>query len=219
MTDQDAAKLILVIGASSGIGLETTRLALERGFSVRALSRHASRMPLRHERLETIDGDALNRTDIDAALKGVGAVVQALGVPLTPQSIAHGTRLFSEATAVLLPAMHQAGVTRLVSVTGFGAGDSRRAIPLWQRPGFKVVFERIYDDKSVQERQIKESDLDWTIVRPTILTNAKRSGRYLVINSLQRFRSGFIARADVADFIVKSITEGGYIRQAPIVSR
>ncbi len=86
--------------------------------------------------------------------------------------------LFSGATRVLVAAVKSQGVKRLICVTGFGAGDSRAAIRSWQRLPFQIVFGRAYEDKSRQERLIKEGALDSTIARPGVLTKGSRTGRY-----------------------------------------
>ncbi len=98
--------------------------------------------------------------------------------------------LFSEATRVLLPEMKKAGVQRLVSVTGFGAGDSNKSINILQRLPFKLLLKRAYDDKSVQEQLIEESDLDWLIVRPGVLTSGPTSGKYRVLSKPAEWRNG-----------------------------
>ena len=98
-------RTVLIIGASKGIGLETVRLALEAGHSVRALSRSATAIRLDDPKLEKLDGDALDRDMIDRTLVGVDAVIQTLGVSPTPELILGGTRLFSNATRVLVNAM------------------------------------------------------------------------------------------------------------------
>ena len=58
-------RTVLIIGASKGIGLETVRLALKAGHSVRALSRSATAIRLDDPRLEKLDDDALDRDMID----------------------------------------------------------------------------------------------------------------------------------------------------------
>ena len=73
---------VLIIGASKGIGLETTRQALESGHHVRALARSASGMALSDPNLEKVRGDALKAEDVEAALIGVDVVIQTLGVGL-----------------------------------------------------------------------------------------------------------------------------------------
>jgi len=116
---------ILVIGASRGIGLETVKRALEAGHRVRAFARGAASIPLEAPALVKIAGDALDKTRVAAAVAGADAVIQSLGAPKGPQSILSGTTLFSQATRILIEAMRESGVRRLLTVTGLGAGDSR----------------------------------------------------------------------------------------------
>lgn len=208
---------ILVIGGSSGIGLETVEQALERGHAVRAFARSATGIDLEHDRLVKVDGDALEPEAVQAALDGVDAVVQSLGIPLNPGTILGGTRLFSEATRVLLPAMASRSVKRLIAVTGYGAGDSGATMNPFNRLGFNAVFARIYADKSEQEAMIKASDLDWTIARPVVLTSGS-AGDYRVRAKPADFRMGFISRASVADFLVSEVEHGRFVRQAPVLN-
>lgn len=210
-------KTVLVMGASSGIGLAAVRLALERSHAVRAFARSVSRIGIEHPALVKVTGDARKPTDVRAALTGVDAVIQALGVPGNMRMITGPIDLFSTATRVLLPAMREAGVRRLIAVTGFGAGDSRAAISPLQRIGFMLVFGRAYADKDVQEQLIRESTLDWVIARPGVLTNGVATGRYRVLLKPQEWRNGIIARADVADFLVRQIDSDACLRQAPVL--
>ncbi|MEJ2374413.1 MAG: NAD(P)H-binding protein [Pseudolabrys sp.] len=208
---------VLIIGASRGIGLETVKLALKAGYSVRALSRSATAIRLHDRRLEKLDGNALNPDTIERALVGVGAVIQTLGVPRAPKQILGRTRLFSTATRVLVDAMEATGVKRLICVTGLGAGDSRgHGGPLYNA-ALCIFLGRVYADKDVQERIIRRSRLDWTIVRPTILTNGPRTGRFRVLVNPRDWTPGFISRADVADFLVKQIDDESLLHKAPVL--
>ena len=202
---------ILVIGASKGIGLETVRRALEAGHVVRALARSAGSIGLADSRLEKVRGDALNAVDVAAALKGVSVVIQTLGIRVG--EMFRPVRLFSDATRVLIAAMRTSGVTRLICVTGFGAGDSQASIGLLQRVPFQLVFGRAYQDKSVQERLLKESSLEWTIVRPGVLTGARHTGHYQVLDQPSQWRNGMIGRADVADFLIRQVDSPASIRK------
>ncbi|MEY4879492.1 MAG: hypothetical protein RJB62_961 [Pseudomonadota bacterium] len=125
--------------------------------------------------------------------------------------------LFSDATRVLIAAMRSKGVKRLICVTGFGAGDSRASISCLQRLPFQIVFGRAYDDKSLQEKLIMESELDYTIVRPGVLTSGPRTGRYRVLVEPSQWRNGIISRADVAEFLVRQIWDQTYIRKTPVL--
>ncbi|KAA5602441.1 NAD(P)-dependent oxidoreductase [Blastochloris sulfoviridis] len=207
---------VLIIGASRGIGLEAVRQALDAGHKVRAFARSAGRIDLSHPALEKVNGDALASADVAAAAKGVDAIIQVLGVGAG--QLFRPVRLFSDATRILVAAMAAVGVRRLIAVTGYGAGESRSSMSLLQRVPFQVLLGRAYDDKDVQERLIRASPLDWTIVRPGALTNGPRTGRYRVLVDPATWRYGVISRADVADFLVKQIEDRSLLRQAPVLA-
>ena len=206
---------ILIVGASKGIGLETTRQALAAGYDVRALARSATSINLSDTKLEKVQGDALDQQDVEAALAGVDAVIVTLGVGLG--DLFKPVNLFSDVTRVLIDAMKAKGVDRLICITGFGAGDSQASISLLQRVPFRIVFGRAYDDKSRQEDLIKKSGLDWTIVRPGVLLNGPRTGRYKVLREPSEWRNGIISRANVADFLIRQIEDRAFVHAAPVL--
>jgi len=206
---------VLIVGASKGIGLETALQALDAGHDVRAMARTASAIAVSNPGLEQVRGDALKTEDVEAALVGVDVVIQTLGVGLG--DLFRPVHLFSDATRVLIAAMKSQGVKRLVSVTGFGAGDSRASISCLQQLPFQIVFGRAYDDKSLQEELIKQSDLHWTIARPGVLTSGPRTGRFRILSEASQWRNGIISRADVADFLVRQIGDQAYMRKTPVL--
>jgi uncharacterized protein YbjT (DUF2867 family) len=208
---------ILVIGASKGIGLETVKQALEAGHQVRALARSAPRIPIRHPQLEKMKGNALDRATVESALDGIDAVIQTLGISGGPGILFKPIRLFSESTRILVAAMEAKLINRLICVTGLGAGNSRGKGNLLYNAAIGLILVRAYDDKTLQERIIRNSTLDWVIARPGVLTNKARTGRYKVLTDPRDWRTGFISRADVADFLVKQITDDTYLRQAPVL--
>ena len=205
---------VLIIGASKGIGLETTRQALAAGHHVRALARSEG-MAQSDPNLEKFRSDALKTDDVEAALIGVDVVIQTLGI--AGKDLFRPVRLFSDATRVLIPAMQTTGVKRLICVTGFGAGDSRASIGCLQRVPFDFFLGRAYEDKGVQERLIKQSGLEWTIARPGILTGGPRTGRYKILSERSQWRNGVISRADVADFLVRQIANPAYVGLSPVL--
>ena len=207
---------VLVIGASRGIGLETVKALLAAGHSVRALARSASAIPIDDPRLEKIDGDALDKATVEKALNGVDAVVQSLGVAFSAEALFKGTTLFSRATRVLVDTMRARGVKRLIAVTGLGAGDSRgHGGFLYDAVLFPLLLKRVYDDKDIAEQMIKASALDWTIVRPGLLTSAPARGGYKVLVEPRTWRGGFISRADVADFLARQVDDRALIGKTP----
>lgn len=210
---------VLVIGGSRGIGLETVRLALESGFAVRAMARSVGAINIENPKLERVAGDATNLEDVERALGGVDAVVSALGIPLNARTITQPTTFFSKSADVLASAMTKAETSRLIAVTGYGAGDCGARLNAFERVPFRLVFGRIYDDKSRQEAIIKASGLEWTIARPGVLTRGARSGRYRVLNEPTTWRNGMISRADVADYIVSAISDRATIGSTPVLIR
>lgn len=208
---------ILVIGASRGAGLATVRRALLEGHRVRAMARSADRLAVDDANLERFSGDALSSADTRRALDGVDAVIQTLGIAPTPTALVRRTTLFSRATRVLVEAMEETGVRRLVCLTGFGAGDSRNQGGCLYDLAFNVFLGRVYDDKNVQEHLIRNSELAWTIARPVILTDGRATGTYRALLDPRDWRGGFISRADVADFLVGQITSDAYLTKTPVL--
>ena len=209
---------VVVMGGSRGIGLETVKALLERGHDAIAFSRGANSLPLDHPRLTRVSGDATNAADIRAAVKDVDAVVQALGVPVSLKLFTGPIDLFSSATRILVPIMEDMKIKRLIAVTGFGAGDSEAAINCVQKVPFNIVFGRAYRDKSAQEALIKNSTLDWTIVRPGVLTNQRLKRPYRVRTKPSEWRNGLISRAAVADYIASAIDDSATIAAEPVLA-
>ena len=122
---------ILIIGASKGIGLETTCQAIAAGYDVRALARSATSINLSDAKLEKMPDNALNKQNVQAALAGINVVIVTLGIGLG--DLFKRVNLFSQATRVLITAMTDKNVNRLICITGFGAGDSQASIAPLQR--------------------------------------------------------------------------------------
>jgi len=197
---------ILVIGASRGIGLETVRTALRAGHSVRALARSAASIPIKDAALEKVPGDALDRSTIQNALKDVDVVIQTLGVDFSPRLIVAGTTLFSESTRILVDAMKAAGVKRLITVTGLGAGDSRGHGGFgYDWIVFPLLLKRVYNDQEVPGWIVRSSGLDWTIVRPGLLTNRPATNRYRALTASKDWQFGVISRVSLPSAIRKKI--------------
>jgi uncharacterized protein YbjT (DUF2867 family) len=209
---------VLIIGGSRGIGLETTRAALRAGHSVRALARSAAIIPIRNVGLDKVSGNALDPDTVRNALRDIDVVIQTLGVDVSPWAVLERTTLFSQSTRILVDAMKAAGLKRLIAVTGLGAGDSRgHGGLLYDAVVFPLLLKRVYDDKDAQEWIIKTSGLDWTIVRPGLLTNSAATGIYRVLTAPKDWRFGMISRADVADFLVRQVDDHALIGTTPLL--
>lgn len=208
---------LLIMGASRGIGLATVRAALEAGIEVRAFARGAEQIAVEHPQLEKCSGDALEPDDVKKALAGMDVVVQVLGAPINPETVLKGTRLFSDATRILVDAMEAQGPKRLICVTGLGAGDSREHMGGLFGVFFTLSIARIYDDKDVQEQIVRNSSLDWTIVRPGILRDGRATGLYRALVEPKDWKPSEIRRGDVALFLVDEAVRGSYRGKTPLL--
>ncbi len=211
-------KPILIMGATSGIGLETVRLASVRGLPVRAFARSADKLA-EMPRVSPLPGDALKSEDLAQAVDGVSSVIYTLGIRERLAMLWEEETLFSESTSLLISAMKAANVNRLVAVTGFGAGRSRSAMSRVEIMGHRALLGRPYADKDRQEALLLESDLDWTIARPVILTNSAPSGNYQILTEPSTWKNGLISRKDVADYLLKAVVEKENIGQDVVLRR
>jgi len=114
--------------------------------------------------------------------------------------------------------MESSGPKRLIAVTGYGAGESRSAMNRVEEFGHHLLLGRAYADKDVQEKIIERSALDWTIARPTILTNGPATGKYKVLTEPESWRNGLISRGDVAAFLVECALDRENLHEAPVLA-
>ncbi|MBX3302443.1 MAG: NAD(P)H-binding protein [Nitrospira sp.] len=189
---------IAIVGASAGIGLEITRLALERGHEVTTLSRRRVSLP-DQARLKRVQGSATNPHDVRVTVEGADAILVTLGVK-SP----FATTLFSDSARLLLQVIKETGSSPMLLVlTGFGTGDSWGYNSLPMKLMFTLLLKKVYADKSEQERVIADGYPRWEIVRPGRLTNGAMTGRYRVLDQLvEGMKVGAISRSDVAHFMV-----------------
>lgn len=209
---QDNARSILVIGATGPTGIEICKQALAAGMKVRVLVRTPSRLPADlSSRLDVMQGDVLSSDAMIAATRGMDAVVSALGTPLQRTPVT----LLSRGTQNIMQAMGQTGVSRLLCITGMGAGDSRgHGGFLYDRVILPLLLGQIYIDKDRQEQLVRASDLDWTLIRPAFLSNGVKTGQYRCIGQFDKHdRMGKISRADVAHFVVQEVQRGQHSKK------
>ncbi|HKW76490.1 MAG TPA: SDR family oxidoreductase [Terriglobales bacterium] len=200
---------LLILGATGGTGLEVVRRGIERGHSITAFVRSPERLKSFGNQINIRHGDLLNPAELENALHGHDAVVSAFG-PRLPVSKADA-HLLEQFALALTKSMSHNGTTRLViESVAFLFRDS--ILPPTYLLG-RLLFPGIVADSSAMERLVRESKLDWTIVRPPELTNKPPRGKYRVREGhLPHF--GFrISRADLADFMIKAAEDGSSIHK------
>jgi nucleoside-diphosphate-sugar epimerase len=147
--------------------------------------------------------------------------VVRLGLPLLAILVAQRrTTTLSDGTRNIARAMEELGVRRFVCESSLGIGDSRGQWGfLYRYILIPLLLRNVFADKEVQEKVIRDSKLQWVIVRPAALTNGPRTSAYRSWTGLPtapiRRR---ISRADVADFMLKQLAEDTYLSKTPAVS-
>ncbi len=149
-------------------------------------------------------------------MRGQEAVVSALG----HRRFFYPSRILSEGTRNILRAMEGHGVRRFVCETSLGIGDSAWRMGLYYTLfTIPAILPLYFWDKARQERIIADSDVEWVIVRPGVLTNGDKRGRVRHGHSVGGFLwTPRISRADVADFMLNQLESDAYLRAAPGVA-
>jgi len=209
------ARKILVLGATGGTGQLIVRRALDAGHEVTALVRSLEKARNLGGAKRVI-GDARDEDVLREASRGRDVVISALGTPASPF---REVTLLSESTRALVNAMRAEHVSRLVCITGLGAGDSAgHGGFLFDRVIFPLLLRKVYADKNRQEAIIRTSGLDWTLVRPSILNDKPEQGAIRVLNDLADFHGGTISRSDVAAFVLAQMNDETWLNRAPLIT-
>jgi putative NADH-flavin reductase len=217
---------LVIFGSTGGTGRRLVERAIAEGHEVTAFVRNPSRMTARHQRLKFVVGDAFDPGHVREAVAANEAVISVLGSrqpsnPLRLRSPGDPNGPASAGSGNIIAAMKEHGLRRFVCQTAWGVGKSK------QDPGFagaffmKVLVPPLlrdeYADKEAQERIVRGSELEWVIVRPMILTNGPWTNDYRAGEDLKPGRRPYISRADVADFLMRQLTDDAFVRRTPAI--
>lgn len=207
---------IAVFGATGPTGRLLVAQALEEGDTVSALVRNPAKLRITNERLTVVTGELTDTDAIEKVVAGADGVISLLGQgrPVKGKPITRGTQN-------ILSAMQKLGVSRIVAVATASAKDPRDVPSLRSRLaiGFARTFMRdAYDDVTATAKAIRESDRDWTIVRPQLLNDGPKNGHVVAGYLGDGVNGTYLARANAADFMLRQLRNASYSRQAPVVS-
>lgn len=201
---------ILIFGSTGSIGKLLVQQALEENHHVTAFVRNPMAISIRHPNLSVIRGDVIDRTSVERATPGHDAVICTLGAGSKGMVRAVGTQN-------IIVAMDKAGIKRFICQSTLGAGDSRGNLNFfWKHIMFGMLLRKAYADHELQESYVMQSDLDWTIVRPAAFTDGPRTQNY--VHGFDPNATGLtlkVSRADVADFLLKQLSDLRYLRKTP----
>ena len=207
---------LLIIGGTGGTGKELIEQALEQGHSLTALVRNPEKVNIAHKDLSVINGNILDFDKVQGVVAGQDAVLSALG----HKRFFIKTNILSEGTKNIIHAMEMHNVNRFICITSLGIDDSRFKLGLYYTLFVIPVIVFFYFlDKGKQEKLIRSSKLNWTIVRPGHLTNGKKRGIYKHgANAGSYILTKMISRADLAHFILCRLSDTNYLHKTPCVT-
>src|SRR5712692_11742780 len=186
----------VVLGATGGTGRLVVEQALAAGHTVTALVRSPEKLTLSNPNFRMIAGQATDPSAVSRAFDGADTVISALG--------GNGS-VISESTRAIVEAAHNAGVSRVVVLSSFLVERDRFDPFTRLLTGF--AMRSMIKDKSAGEEALRDSDLDWTIVYASGLTDGAGGGSVVMLTERSRWSlSHRIASADVASWLVQAAT-------------
>lgn len=198
-------KKIIVFGASGGTGLQIVKQALEAGYEVTAILPNPYALPLQHPNLKIIHGDVMQPETFKEAVKGNDAVISALGTgSIKP------TTLYSAGVKNIIAEMEKNNVQRLLCISAGGLDVNPKnnfLIRLLTKLLLQRILKEPYKDMCLMEKEVEQTGLNYTIIRPPRLKDAQLTGKYRVKINDNLENTSSIARADLAHYIVHHIED------------
>ena len=207
---------LTIIAATGGVGRLILDQAVAAGHHVTAVARHPERLD-KDVRMVTVDFDDPDLDALRSAVQGADAVLSGLGARRVSES-----GIASRGTQAIVDAMDASGARRIIAISAAPVATTPspgRPNPPKHDPGerfftrnlatplIKAVLRKVYADLALMEDILRASGLDWTAMRPPRLTNKARTGIYRTAYG-ENLKGGLtIARADVADALLRAVTD------------
>jgi putative NADH-flavin reductase len=211
---------VVVFGAGGRTGHLVVEEALRAGHDVTAAVRSPEKFrpvtaPSCTARgtLAVVGADVRDRQSVQAAVKGQDVVISAIG-PSGRRSLG----LYSDAARALVSAMEITGVARVVALSSPGVRHDDPHLALWYRCVARTLLKELYDDMRLMEALLRESTLDWTVIRPAHLQDRAPTGTYRVQDGTTPEGGWKLTRTDLARFITDELGRHRWSRAAPTIA-
>ena len=214
---------LTIFAATGGIGRQLLEQAVAAGHDVTAVVRSPEKLSGEAVRVVRADLTAADPAALESAVGGADAVLSGLG----PRSNADAG-IAAQGTAAIVAAMQATHVRRIVVVSAAPVGtvpSPGRPRPPRHDPGdgffmrhlfsraATAAFGKVYTDLAQMEDVLRDSGLDWTVVRPPRLSSKPGTGSYRTAYG-QNVRGGWIVpRADVAQLMLRVLGQPETIKQ------
>ena len=205
----------IIFGATGTIGQRAVQQMLDDGHEVTAFARTPDKLGVAHPKLAHYAGDATDEAVVASAIKGHDAVVVTLGSGMSRKSVVR-----SVGTMNVIRGMQKHGVSRLICQSTLGAHESWSNLNFfWKRIMFGMLIRPVFLDHELQEKLVRASGLNWTIVRPGSFTDGPATGAFKEnFAPSDRSLTLKIARADIANFLSRQLSDTRYAQKAVGIS-
>ncbi|MCY1022496.1 NAD(P)-dependent oxidoreductase [Pyxidicoccus sp. MSG2] len=214
---------VLVVGATGGSGRAAIEVLLSEGHDVTAFARRPEALGVSSPRLAVVTGDATSPADVERAVQGQDAVIVTLGIrenPLTVRmrgSARTPMDVRSVGTRNVISAMRNHGVRKLVVQTTYGVGETRGRLSLKWKLLFSLLLKPQIADTELQEREVRESGLDWVLAQPVGLTDGAEAAAPFA-SPAGEARGMSVSRRSVGRFLVEAAQSAKYIGRSVALS-
>ena len=214
---------ILILGATGRTGKYLLNEALARGYDVSVLVRDTSKMSVQSEELTVFEGTPTDKDSLKKAAQDCEAILSALNISRTSDfpwaKLRTPTDFLSQTMRNIIEVSRKEQVKRIIVTTAWGVGETRGEIPGW----FRWLIENSnirypYEDHEKQENLLKETELDWTVVRPVGLTNSLKEREITVSFANQPRPKLTVSRLNAAKFMLDALENHSFIRKCPVIS-
>ena len=206
---------IVVFGASRGMGLNVVEQALQTGLVLTAFVRTPSRFTLQHPGLILVQGDSTDAAAVEKAMAGQDAVISTLGPTRPPMR-----GMMESSARNIVAAMKKHGVRRLVSTTGAGVRQPEDQPKLADHvitALLKLLAKDVWLDSARNVEVIRDSGLEWTIVRFPRLVDGPATGKVRA-GYVNKESSTQLSREDAAAFVLQELVEKKWVGKLPMAS-
>jgi putative NADH-flavin reductase len=214
---------ILILGATGRTGRLIVEEALKQSYDLNVLVRDKNKISFSSKSINIFQGTPIRRADLAAAMQGCDLIISALGIVRAsdaPWSKLITTKNFiSESIKNAIAEAGQQGVKRLIAVSAWGVGETKKEIPFWLRWLINYTNLRpVYAEHEAAEKLLANSGLNWTAVRPVALNDSEKLKTLKVSFDNSPKPSLQISRQSVAKFIVDIVKSDKYNRKSPTIS-
>ncbi len=206
---------LAIFGGTGRTGLHLVSQALEQGHQVTVLARNPAKMTIKNVGLSVIQGNVKDQAAVEKTITGADAVLSVMG-PTSNKPLME----VSQGTANIIAAMKKLGCKRLIVTSGAGVGDPKDEPKLINHIislALKLTAKNVLADMQKAVDIVRDSDLEWTVVRLPMLTDNPKPSE-IFVGYVGKGMGPRIARRDIAEFILKQVEDRTYLRASPAIS-